>query len=200
MRREISVRLPFLGARNYLQGTTLFACLWSYVPPHSRFVFKMPRFIRSDQICVTVQSPDEPRPPKWDAILDWTSDGSAGLVTAIGLEGSGAPVREPYDEGRIISMAVFHDTSVVLDSESPVEFVPTIVSLQKEYLLRSAHARPESQWIFTRLDLRSLPARTRGLALKNFTFGPGNTTCKSTVTSNGADLGELYFASIARAG
>jgi hypothetical protein len=194
MRREESIQLPFLGSRNYLQGTTLFSSLWKYVPADSQFVFKLPRFIRSDRIQVTAQSADEAKPKAWDAILDWSSGDQKGLVTAVALERTGNPVREPYDEEIIVSRATFSKSDVVLKTESPVDFVPTIVSLKKAYLLRSEFAAPYGQWIFTRLDLSQLPTRTTGLALKDFTFGLGHTTCKSKVAKDGAELGDLYFA------
>jgi hypothetical protein len=194
MRREQTIQLPYLGSRNYLQGTTLFASLWSFVPGDAEFSFKVPRFIRSDVIHVIAQTAEESKPTEWDAILTWKQPMVGGVVTASAAPVSGNPKREPFDEESIVRLGRFSRDSVGFEEASPYPFLPTIVALQKAYLLRIARAGSGGQWIFTRLDLSSLPRETTGLSLESMTFSAGQTVCRSRVRLAGRDLGDLYFA------
>lgn len=194
MRRDETVQLPFLGSRNYLQGTTLFSSLWSFVPGDAEFSFKVPRFIRSDVIRVVAQTADEAKPSDWDAILTWKQPAASGMVTASAATGSASPLREPFDEESIVKLGTFSKDAISCSKRSPYPLVPTIVALQKAYLLRNVRDGSGGQWIFTRLDLSTLPSDTAGLRLDSMTFAAGQTVCRSRVRLSGRDLGDLYFA------
>lgn len=199
MTRAETVQLPFLGTRNYLQGTTLFSALWKHVPGgNAQFSFKASRFIRSDVIKVEIC--DEPVQPSesWDATLKWKNAGRSGVIAAIALSPTGAPTREEYAEESVIGLAEFSKAGAKLDAPSPFNFVSTIVSLNKAFLLRYEYEDPTAQWIFTRLDMGSIPGSTAGLVIDAFVFGPGRKTCRSSIDYKGEKLGHLYFACVDR--
>jgi len=193
------VQLPFLGRRSYIQGTTLFGCLWDFAPPDSEFSFKAVKFIRSDKIAVNVYEEASSKPAAFDAILNWRDAGRSGIVTAAAVSPSDRPARQEFDEGAIVALANFGPDSVRLESESPGAFVPTIVALQKAFLLRTVRSSDSGQWIFTRLDMTHLPSRTAGLSIEVSTYGPGRNTCKSDLKTGGVEVGSLYFAWIEKA-
>lgn len=194
MIEPITEELPFLGARTYLQGTTLLSCLVRYMPADASFSFKVPRFIRTPRITISVSKQGDEAPEKWDAMLKWEKKGDTGVVYANAIPFEGEPVRVPFDESKVVSLAEFSKSEVLLSKESPYEFVTTIVSLNKAFLLRNVQGLGQGQWVFTRLDMTSLPDSSIGLRIVFEVGLQGTRITKSGVWIDDARLGELYFA------
>lgn len=194
MERHFTEALPFLGSRRYLQGTTLFDCLYTYIPPEASFSFKVPRVIRTPRVHIALTQEVESAPSRWDAVLHWKTPDQEGAVYATGAPSEADPVRIPFDESTLVGLAHFSQDSVKFTGASTFGFVTTIVSLNKACLLRSGKTFGQGQWAFMRLDLNRLPRSPNSIRLQVDSRVATRHATRTQVWVDGACLGDLYFA------
>jgi hypothetical protein len=164
------------------------------MPVGASFSFKVPRFIRTPRIKITVVNQTDGAHSAWDAMLKWEKSGETKFVYANAIPFDGEPRRVPFDESRVVNLAQFSESEVSLGTESPYEFVTTIVSLNKAFLLRNVPGLGPGQWVFTRLDLKRLPNSSSGLRIVFEVGLKGTRITKSGVWIDDCRLGDLYFA------
>lgn len=180
-----SLQLPFLGARAYLHGTTLFDSLLAFAPPREPVSFKFSRVIRSDRVRLgtVLDSPS--------ASMTWAGGG----IGVIPESPSGQIERRPYDEGLVTDGSLYEDRRIVLRKRGPFSFVATVVPLHKALLQRLAAPAQAGQWMFTRLDvpLAQVPQHWDSVAVVLGSLFQGR-LARSTIEVDGAGFGEIYFS------
>ena len=187
------LKLPFLGQRDYLHGTTLFDALTETVPAGSAVCFKFSHMIRSDQVEITTlpDTPDEA--DTFAASLAWNDGGRHGWLGVKPAPLSNALLRQPYAEERVTGPAVFEPNRVRFRGPSPFTLVATLVPLHKALLVRQEVGQGPGQWVFTRLDLGQRPALYHELAVE-IEHLLGRRLAKSRVWIDGAECGTIFFS------
>lgn len=183
-------RLPFLGSRQYLHGTTLFDAMLPHVPKGAKISFKIPHRIKTD--CVRIVDAAEVNAREF-ASLAWTHEGGRGAIAAIPLAGNPVQQRIEYDEDRVSSHLQISDRSVTLDLNSPFSFVATLIPMFKVLLHNNFHPLAPGQWMFTRLDVDYPPDNFRPLRLRLDSI-VGGLLSRSEVYCGARLLGRLYFS------
>lgn len=175
--------LPFLGKRHYLQGTTLFDCLWEIASQPACFSYKINRPILSNAIKITTGNM-----PDASAVLIF---GNKRLsVTQLPVK---APVsREEYDEEKITSHMVCtkNGLEIPLNGETPLR---GMVAAFKDILLKS-YPVPNfpGHWAFARLDATRYADEAPAVILTNIICQYGRACC--SVHSGKRLYASLYFA------
>lgn len=195
----LELRLPLLGQRAYLQGTTLFDGLRPFFPADCQGSFKVSRLILSDRVLVaTTQHPARlaRETGKFQATLHWRTSAAAGDLYVWERPASEAPKREPYDESQITRRAVMEKGRITLRGSSPFGYVATAVLLNKHLLLDQVKRGP-GQWLFARLDFDRIADSYEALSLAIDAVVAGGASVKSQIFVNGAPVGYLYFSWLA---
>jgi len=189
----IDFELPLLEQRTYLHGTTLFDAMMRSVPGGAAVSFKIPKRIDSDR--VRLQSAGASS--KASASLAWSQGAESGTLAAIELPHSGRARRERYDEAWVEQRAVVQGMSAVLRDAPPYGLVQALIPLFKALLKREISTTIPGQWMFTRVDLSSLPRTLIPLELTLAGSVP-NTLARAKVACAGVELGMLYFSWVAK--
>lgn len=189
----LQITLAFLGQRPYLQGTTLFDALVSYVPRQARLSLKIPHLIKSDCVEVVDATLWGDRARSLAATLSWETEAEKGVLGVKALPCSETPRRIPYDEGQITNQAQFEAGTAEIRTQPTFSFAATLVSLNKAMLLRHLPKETMGQWLFTRLDLVKLPTGWEKIALKLHLVLPGGKHTRTRVDVDGRTVGDLYF-------
>jgi hypothetical protein len=182
------LQLPFLGARTYLHGTTLFDAMSRHVPAGAALSFKISRRIDTDRIRVQAGSAEG-----HDASLSWQQQDRTGSLSAFARPPSAALRRDAYDEAQVTRLASVHGETATLEGPAPFGFVQTLIPLFKVLLARKVVPTRPGQWMFTRLDLPCVPAAFAPLSLQLRGVVP-NRLARAQISCAGAAAGELYFS------
>ena len=188
-------RLPFLGQRTYLQGTTLFNHLITLVPEARSIDFRLHTIIASDTVRVDEIGPEAVSPGTYAAVLSCDVDGENRRLGVAPLPASATIDRVPFDESLITTPARFdlQLAQVQLQQPVPFPFVTRIVSLHKALLLKAMDCPKQGQWLFTRLELEQLPAKYDSLALVKRS-NLGLKLVRSEIQVDGRPVGSVYFS------
>jgi len=191
----VELKLPFLGQRTYLHGTTLFNALQGRFPGMRNIDFRLFTLIQSDRVAVEMLSPGAKRGREHSATLLATGGGAPLHVGVAPLEPSGAIAREPFDEGAIVGPArLLADAGrIELDAPAPFPFVTTVVALHKALLLKAIASPPAGQWLFTRLELKHVPETFGSLVLER-RASLGLKLVRSDILVDSASVGSIYFS------
>ncbi len=184
-----TIRLPFLGKRDYLQGTTIFDALAELIPAGASAVVKFPKLIHSDAIQVsTVESPDA------SSTLHWRTAAECGILSIAPAPPSAAPARTAYDEESLVALAKFDESEARLTVPSPFSFCATAVSLNKALLQRIFPQPAPGRWLFVCMDIKTIPTSDfYPLTLRP--IAPFSAKlARSRITIAGEQLGTLYFS------
>jgi hypothetical protein len=186
------VRLPFLGQRTYLQGTTIYDALQPMCPEGARRSIKFPHLLQTDRIKLAALPSLQNVSGRPSFVLHWQRGSAEGVITGEPLPPSAQPERVPYDEVKLTDLARFGEQEVELDRPSPYSFCATIVSLNKFLLLARMPSTMRGQWLFTRLDIDAHPAAFVPLRL-NVASNLGWRVVHSEIRVGGKRIGALYF-------
>lgn len=189
----VRLDLPFLGQRQYIQGTTLFDALLPFIPGQAKISFKIPHLIKSDRLELINLRGVERIPDSLAASLIWGTPAETGGLGVMPLPPSERPRRIAYDESQINSLAKFTGGLAELDRPSPFSFAGTIVSLNKAMLLQQFPKNEPGRWLFVRLDLSKIPENfiPLSLTLNNII---GGRIAKTEIKVGGFMIGDLYFS------
>ena len=184
-----TLHLPFLGKRDYLQGTTIFDALAELIPPGASAVVKFPKLIHSDAIQVsTAESPDA------SSTLHWRTAAESGILSLVPAPPSAAPARVAYDEGSLVGLAAFDESEARLTEPSPFSFCATAVSLNKALLQRIFPQPAPGRWLFVCMDIKTIPTSDfYPLTVRPIAPFSAKLT-RSRITIAGEQIGTLYFS------
>lgn len=180
--------LPFLGARTYLQGTTLLDALLPDVPAGAELTMRFGRLLTTDRVRVDHGEGDG-GPPY--AVL--THSAGAHRLEVRPLEPSPDIARVPYDEEALWARARFGAGEVALDAPSPHGFVASAVSLLKALLTREHPVARPGRWLFTGMDLPRVPEPWWPLTVARESLVAGR-MARAGLHVAGAPAGRIYFA------
>lgn len=179
------LRLPFLGTRTYLHGTTLFDALRELAEP-GPLAFKFSRLIESDRVLVS------------DSGEAWASLSHPDRKLCVRpLPRSDEVERRPYDESLVTGRANFGSHLATLSPAWPFSFVATVVPLHKELLKRNVPIARDGQWLFTHLQIERIPDASEPLELRVRAVLPGR-MAQSAVQASGIPIGRITFSWYAR--
>lgn len=195
MNSDSLLRLPFLEARTYLHGTTLFQALLPMVPAEARLSFSIGRRIESDRVQVYHRANSNTPHNGEAARLVWQANGAACALGVIPMPPSSEIARRPYVEALVTDQLVRQGASVMLAKKPPYSMVETLVPMFKSLLKTVATPGP-GQWMFTRLDLDSRVESFVPLRLTLDAVLAGK-LARSSVECRGDSLGALYFSWVA---
>lgn len=180
------VELPFLGKRNYLQGTTLLECFLRNMPVCQNFTFKIYKPILSNRLEIFSSEID-------NCQASIVSSGS-GLY-ARQLPRIEPVSRETFDENAI-NGGLHEKAGVFCLSSSPYPLIPSLVSVFKHILL-SSHPQPavtqNEHWAFVGLEVKKWQGHEFcPLAINNVFCRNGLGRCECSAENGFAGI--LYFA------
>jgi hypothetical protein len=115
--------------------------------------------------------------------------------TAVLCEDPGREVtrRVPYDEERITALAVVFGTALNCRISESYSFIEQVVALNKLLLNRSAVGADAPKWLFTRIELDTVPDDCKILDLK-LVASIGSRITKTAIGTDGRSIGHIYFA------
>ena len=187
------LKLPFLGQRNYLHGTTLFDAMTVNLSTASSVSFKFARMVYSDQVDLVDFNAAPARTEEFLVALTWQYGGEQGWRGVRELPISTVVERRPYPEGEVTEAATFTPQQATFRGASNFSFVATLVPLHKALLLRNQIGQGKGQWVFTRLDLSAIPVTYRELSLQ-IEHVLGRRMVKSRVLVDGSPRGAIFFS------
>lgn len=184
--------LPFLGERNYLQGTTVFDVVVRSLSVHGYISFKASRLLTTDRITIRrVGTADV----AWATIAIGSQE-SPLIYGVFPQTASKVPKRIPYDESLVTSVARFEDNYVHYHGISPFSLVATVVSLNKAMLLRKPFSDDTKKWLFTRIELTQLPKTPTSIKLEIQKIIQRGRLVKTSIEVDKVSIGDLYFSLI----
>jgi hypothetical protein len=184
--------LPFLEARSYLHGTTLFDAIVKTLPVKSSISFSISKQIDTDRVCIIRRAVSDPPDRDISARLVWRSKSSSGALGVAALPPSPKPQTDTYIEELVSQNLAHADGSVSLLKPSPFTFVATLIPAYKA-LLSQTKMRSLGKWMFTRLDLEHHPEDFVPLKL-SLDMIVADKLARSAVEVNGTRIGLLYFS------
>ena len=190
--REL-LTLPYLGRRDYLQGTTLFDALRPRCAGGTDLQFKLGRLMKTDRVLVETFSVTIADPARFDATLTWTSGSQQNWLGVTAAAPSASPQREPFDEDVITRRARFEGESVSISDQQGESTVRTVVALNKALLSRLLAPPPPGKWLFTRLELSRDIDTFADLALR-CRNRVGFAAVSSVIAVDGSQLGTVMFS------
>ncbi|HEY0837420.1 MAG TPA: hypothetical protein VGE72_26130 [Azospirillum sp.] len=188
-------RLPFLGTRPYLQGTTVFEAVRAHAPGAVALDYQIAHMVFSDRLRVVDLPSSGLAVRDVNGYLRATlADGGEVFLGIVALPASPAPERIPFDEDEITDPAVFAAGRVDAPWCRRHGIVTNLVSIKKALLQREiAHTRP-GKWLFTRLELSApLPEAAERLAVRREKALVGGTMIRSVILADDVPLGHMYF-------
>jgi hypothetical protein len=191
------LKLPFLGERSYLHGTTLFGSMQKYCANGSDLTFKINRLLETDRIELKTYDPTTAAPTDYHATLFWREEDQICGIGVTPLTPSPEPERQPYDESKIIEIASFDGSTATLRTSTPYLWISNVVALNKALLVRKLSPPQPGQWLFTRLDLNRIPMQVLPLEIqfmKNFNYRAVSTDISIASRS----IGRIIFSWWAR--
>jgi hypothetical protein len=179
--------LPFLGAREYLHGTTLFDAIAPFAPPDAELSVKFSQMIRTN--CVALNPADGTGA---DATFAWKGSGDSGVIHISPLPPVSPLERRPYPEALVAGQVEVEAKRARYSAESPFSFVATLIPLHKTLLAHNHVAEGPGQWVFTRLDLKARPTTFRSIELE--LSGVFGSLARSSIRVEDQPLGFIYFS------
>jgi len=182
--------LPFLGERNYLQGTTLFDAITDFIPRETAVDYRISGVFRTDRILVTADKYQG----ETGALLVTGSGTNKQKLFVSPLESSDKPERILFDETPVQNQMCIEGDSVSITHEAEHSFATTIVSLNKWFLKGILPIEGTGQWMFTRLTAKYIPDEYSNIVLKKkAVFSNGALVCSEVIVL-GELIGDLYFS------
>lgn len=185
--------LPFLGQREYLQGTTLFETLEPFIDGGTAISLQLRKLIESNRILVESTGTSSSDLARFDAVITWLSKAEEVALGITGLPRREPIVREVFDEESLWERARFLDDAVEYPWEGRVHWVKAIVSLNKAMLTRKFQPASPGQWLFVRLDIERCVAPRKSLGIR-FSHNVGLAAVVSEILVDEADAGRLQFS------
>ncbi len=188
-----TLKLPFLGARDYLQGSTLFDALASRLGRASDISFRLSRLIRTDRVAIESIEPSGKDADRYCATMTWSENGQRRWLGVVPDSPSELPERVSFDEQLIVRRARFSGPETYLADQGSETLVRTVVALNKALLQRLLLPPQPGQWLFVRLDLERYTERFGVLRLTKRT-NVGFAAVSSLIEADGASLGTVMFS------
>ena len=199
MEAPIELRLPFLGQRAYLHGTTLFDVLAPHCADGRDLSFRLARLIESDRVSIERYDPAGDDAGRFAATLTWSRGSERHGLGVTALTPSGAPQREPFDEAAIVARAALEGATARTRSQGSDTTVRHIVALNQALLQRRLAPPPPGQWLFARLDLGRPLERFRELRVAQ-RASVGFAAVSSSIEADGENIGMVVFSWLKKPG
>lgn len=193
IQEEHTATLVFLGNREYIQSSTLFEAVVSFVPSNSSVSFKVSKIITVDVIKIVLLSEyDESVFKNCEAVLEWQNDEAKGYVVVQEQHLSSNNKRVPYNESEVLKDLAVHESSIECKHNLNYSLMATVVALNK-LLLSKVISEGKGKWLFSRIDLLVVPENTKNVELKLVnTLGNGRIV-KSSIIVNKENIGYVWF-------
>ena len=186
----IPLDLPFKGTRHYLHGTDMFDALLGITGAKGRVVLVMRRLMKSPVNAVSIAP--EVDPTAYPAEFHYSTIESDCTVVLCEDPGREVTRRVPYDEERITAPAVISGTALTCRVSESYSFIEQVVALNK-LLLNSSVGADAPKWLFTRIELDTVPDACEILDLK-LAASIGSRITKTAIGTDGRSIGHIYFA------
>jgi hypothetical protein len=198
-REAQTFELPFLGTREYLQGTTLFEALEDHIEDGAAVTLRIGRIIESNRI--SVERGTQQSAVNYDALLSWLPKDCAGndeITFGISALPRSEPItRDDFDEASLWARSSFLDNSVEYPWDDRMHWIKVAVSLNKAMLTRKFEPGISGQWLFVRLDLATRVTPKESLIIR-FRNNVGLAAVASDIAVDGIDVGKLQFSWVKR--
>lgn len=188
------VRLPFLGRRHYLHGTTLFDALVDRCDARPPISFKLSRMMFTDRVSLGETAPTGESPV---ATFDFRGPtGDVERTQIFAADPSSQIERQPYDEHLVIDATRFDPARqrVSLVGAPPFSLIATLIPMKKALLRAVDPTHDTVQWLFVRVDLREIPSPANGISVEYAGSLFDSRIIRSRIYSAETEVGELYFS------
>jgi hypothetical protein len=192
---SIPLDVPFKGTRDYLTGADLFDALLDVTGAKGSVVLVMRRLMQTP--VSTVPIPPSVDPSTYPAEFHYTSAGSDCTVVLREDPSRKVTRRIPYDEERVTAPAVISGTCLSCPLSETYSFIEQVVALNKLLLNRSAVGADSPKWLFTRIELDTVPETPQVLDLK-LVATIGSRITKTAIRTDGGLVGHIYFSRASR--
>lgn len=196
------VTLPYLAARDYIHGTTVFEVFAGCLPPGAVGTadFRCSQVIKQD-VCRIISRglEEQPEPtlgaPSFRLVFRSADTGKATFLGIYPQYANPETAREAFDEGIVRDQTSIQGNVATFIGQSPYSFVKDVVVLYKTLL---DSALPEvsqlGKWKFARLDLAGLPGNyTEMRLIQEQVIGRGQLT-RASIHLDGKLQGSIYFS------
>jgi len=187
----IPLDLPFKGARDYLHGTDMFDALLGLTGARGPVVLVMRRLMQRPVSAVSI--PPGGDPSAYPAEFHYSSVESDRTVVLREDPSREVTRRIAYDEERVTAPAVISGTSLSCRLSETYSFIEQVVALNKLLLNRSAVGADSPKWLFTRIELDTVPETPEVLDLK-LAASIGSRITKTAIRTDGGLVGHIYFS------
>lgn len=189
---SFDMKLPFLGNRTYLHGTTLFESLLALDPDATDISFKFGQLISTDR--VRIQPAEEGSTIKPAASFIFRNHyRHRAHLSIFPLVCSVEIRREPFDEHLVADCAVFESNRVTLQASSPFTTVKTIVALNKRLLSQLLEPPTLGQWLFTRLEIFHYPQTFKSISVR-YRARSAFVAVMSDISVDKQPIGQIMFS------
>ena len=191
---RVPLDLGFKGDRTYLHGTDMFDALLELLPGVSNISLRIHNISRRPLDAVVLENGDAGRA---GAIAIFSGDFDGEKKTVGLFERSGTPDnRYAYDEADVTARAEIDATAryAAMARNANYSFIEQLVALQKA-LLQSCYTESSVRWYFTRLNIARAYSDFGSMTLR-VTKALGTSLVCSSVSVDGAALGEIYFSGV----
>jgi hypothetical protein len=199
--RTVELEFRFKGDRTYVHGTDMYnAMLGELLTSYPAITISPLRFTvhrpATLQCHLLVGEPGETLAKPASAVTELTTHVAEGRISAWLFEVD-APVTEryPYDEDRVETVCICHDSSIAIHQDSGYTPIETAVAMTK-LLHRRLYPPDMGKWLFTRLELQRplAGADTSRFAIHFLEdLGRGRLT-KSKIQVGSERIGQIYFS------
>jgi hypothetical protein len=190
---ERDLLLPYLGQRNYLQLTTLFAALLPYFQNASDVSLRVSRPLLCNRVRLILADAAAETPAAAGLDCWWREQGGGGKIFLVDGDSHVPEFRVPYPENLAIAGWRADSSGAVVEGASPYTTAERLIALNKAYLSRLHPLSEAEQYLATRLDVGAPFAASRSIRVQEIrTIGREHHA--SRVSLDGRDAGTLYFA------
>ena len=187
----IPLDVPFKGARDYLTGADLFDALLGVTGARGSVVLVMRRLMQRPVSAISI--PPGVDPSAYPAEFHYSSTQSDCTVVLREDPSREVTRRIPYDEECVTAPAVISGTSLSCRLSETYSFIEQVVALNKLLLNRSAVGADSPKWLFTRIELDTVPEAPEVLDLK-LVATIGSRITKTAIRTDGELVGHIYFS------
>jgi hypothetical protein len=183
--------VPYLGARDYVHGTTLFALMAPHMSDAADVTFKVSRRVISNRLHLETLDASTDVASSYPCSAIWQR---AGRFEGLGLLEDGPPDpmhRVAWDEAKLTRVAVVDGNTLRAAGLSAHPLIECLVAMNK-HLLR-AHLGAVPGLLFTRLDLARVPASVDALVL-TVKDSAARQHFMSSIEGDGEKLGRIIFS------
>lgn len=189
MAAPLRIRLPFLGDRHYLHGSTLFEALLHHSQGQPPLDFKFKGFITSNMLELRIGKEPGLNALSPAAMLTWGEE--RDCICALELPAEHPIESIPLSEDELMAAMPFADDRVTYDKPWPMGFADTLFCLLKKLELQYKD-NVGGQWLFGGMQLSALPRKDAALCAIKDRLLPQCRLLRMQLTADGEPFGVAY--------